>query len=494
MAALQGAPRRRCASGPATRRRRASPRASAPSRGRQEAPRAKAARQEVTGPAHGRDDRLSRPAPPAPRPTAPVPACAAAAAGGASRSSTPTASASTTREVLTRISELVIPPAWKDVWICPYPERPHPGDRRSTPPGASSTSTTRAGARGATRRSSTRCSTSRARCRGCASASSATSAPRRLSPRARARLRRAAARPRLLPHRLRGLRGAERDLRARDDAQAPRADLAATALCFDYLAKSGKRRVQAVVDPDGGGGRRARSSGAAAAATSCSPTRRGRALGRREVRRHQRVPQGGHRRRLLRQGLPHLGRDGAGGGRRSPCRPRRADTETAPQARRRARGQGGRALPRQHARRSRAPPTSTRACSTATRTASRSRACSTEIGRRPATTRRSRARCEEAVLDLIDGPATRRARGRRPDRGDRVPVSLASAADAAVRSRGVARARARPVRGPRARRRCNRGRPGAARPRRSPWRPPRDAARSQRETHGRLEPPDRGRR
>jgi hypothetical protein len=24
-------------------------------------------------------------------------------------------------EVLTRISELVIPPAWNDVWICPYP-------------------------------------------------------------------------------------------------------------------------------------------------------------------------------------------------------------------------------------------------------------------------------------------------------------------------------------------------------------------------------------
>src|SRR3954449_13341838 len=24
-------------------------------------------------------------------------------------------------EVLERISELVIPPAWKDVWICPYP-------------------------------------------------------------------------------------------------------------------------------------------------------------------------------------------------------------------------------------------------------------------------------------------------------------------------------------------------------------------------------------
>ncbi len=27
----------------------------------------------------------------------------------------------TEQEVLTRIDELVIPPAWEDVWICPYP-------------------------------------------------------------------------------------------------------------------------------------------------------------------------------------------------------------------------------------------------------------------------------------------------------------------------------------------------------------------------------------
>ena len=30
---------------------------------------------------------------------------------------------------LERIRALAIPPAWTDVWICPDPERPHPGDR-----------------------------------------------------------------------------------------------------------------------------------------------------------------------------------------------------------------------------------------------------------------------------------------------------------------------------------------------------------------------------
>ena len=31
--------------------------------------------------------------------------------------------------VLRRIKALAIPPAWADVWICPGPGRPHPGDR-----------------------------------------------------------------------------------------------------------------------------------------------------------------------------------------------------------------------------------------------------------------------------------------------------------------------------------------------------------------------------
>ena len=55
---------------------------------------------------------------------------------------------------------------------------------------------------------------------------------------------------RLLPHRQRGLRGRERDLRPRDDAQVHVALLDDGVLLFDYPAKSGKRRVQSVVDPE----------------------------------------------------------------------------------------------------------------------------------------------------------------------------------------------------------------------------------------------------
>ena len=63
-------------------------------------------------------------------------------------------------EVLERIRALGIPPAWKEVWICPWPERAHPGHghrrRRAQQYLYHAT-----GASGATARSSTRCSTSR---------------------------------------------------------------------------------------------------------------------------------------------------------------------------------------------------------------------------------------------------------------------------------------------------------------------------------------------
>jgi DNA topoisomerase IB len=58
-------------------------------------------------------------------------------------------------EDVERIAELGIPPAWKDVWICPDQDG-HLQATGSTRPGASSTSTTRSGARGGTPRSSTR--------------------------------------------------------------------------------------------------------------------------------------------------------------------------------------------------------------------------------------------------------------------------------------------------------------------------------------------------
>ena len=82
-------------------------------------------------------------------------------------------------------------------------------------------------------------------------------------------------------------------------------------MVFDYVAKSGKRRIQGVVDP---------AAFEVVAALQAPPRRRARAarlqerplLVRRPLAGHQRVPQGGHRRRLLGQGLPHLGRDDAG--------------------------------------------------------------------------------------------------------------------------------------------------------------------------------------
>ena len=54
-------------------------------------------------------------------PTAQDPGSRAGAPAAASPTSTTTASGSDEREVLERIRELAIPPAWKDVWICPYP-------------------------------------------------------------------------------------------------------------------------------------------------------------------------------------------------------------------------------------------------------------------------------------------------------------------------------------------------------------------------------------
>ena len=53
--------------------------------------------------------------------TALDPASAGSGAAAASATSTTKGSECDEPEVLARIAELVIPPAWKDVWICPYP-------------------------------------------------------------------------------------------------------------------------------------------------------------------------------------------------------------------------------------------------------------------------------------------------------------------------------------------------------------------------------------
>ncbi len=41
--------------------------------------------------------------------------------GAGSATRRPTARTIADREVIERIRELAIPPAWKEVWICPYP-------------------------------------------------------------------------------------------------------------------------------------------------------------------------------------------------------------------------------------------------------------------------------------------------------------------------------------------------------------------------------------
>ena len=126
-------------------------------------------------------------------------------------------------------------------------------------------------------------------------------------------------------------------------------------LIFDFPAKSGQRRVQAVADNESlaviATLKRRRGRGAAARLP------RGQPLARAERRGGQRIHQGRHGGRLQRQGLPHVERDGAGRRRRS--RPadrvgRRRATRSKPPSR---------PSPPTSATRPplRAPPTSTRA-------------------------------------------------------------------------------------------------------------------------------------
>ena len=118
-------------------------------------------------------------------------------------------------------------------------------------------------------------------------------------------------------------------------------------IAFDYVAKESKRRVQAIVDPEIADlivtlKRRRGGNGELLAYKRDGP------LVRRALAGHQRLPQGGDGPRRLGQGLPHLGRDGA-----RVRRARRDGARTAqqdrPQARDHARREGGRLLPRQHA-------------------------------------------------------------------------------------------------------------------------------------------------
>ena len=274
---------------------------------------------------------------------------AAAGAAGASATSTPTASASTIPRSSTRIARARDPAGLEGRVDLPVPERPHPGHRASTQRGRKQYLYHHALARAPRpARSSTTWSSSPARCRRCARTSTPTSAARRAVARARAGLRHPAAGPRLLPHRHRGLR--RRRTRPTGWPRCARATsrVDGDALPFDYPAKSGKRRVQAVVDPD------------VAEVVAALKRRRGGGdellaykRNRRWVdvrsRRHQRVPQGGHGPRHLRQGLPHVGRHRPGRGRARRLAAPTARRQTARKRAMIARGQGGRPLPRQHA-------------------------------------------------------------------------------------------------------------------------------------------------
>ena len=304
-------------------------------------------------------------------------------------------------------------PAWQDVWICPYPS----GHLQATgidAAGPQAVPATTPAWRAPPRRREVRRHgrASRARCPRCASASAADLAAPTPSSRASAcwpapcacsTAASSASAPRSTrsPTRPTGWRRCARSHvtvleRRRDGLRLPGQERQAP--------RAGGRRPRR--------GRRSSgsSSAAAAAGPSCSPTSDGRPLARRPLRRHQRLPQGRHRRRLLRQGLPHLERDrarrGGAGGRRAGrrhARPRasarctRAVKEVATTSATR--------------RRSRARPTSTRACSTPTAPGwSSARTCTTSTPGRAADPppRRSRRRCSTSSTPAPRAPGVER--------------------------------------------------------------------------------------
>ena len=233
-------------------------------------------------------------------------ASAAAGAAGASSTSIPRASGSTTPRCSSvspssrsRRRGARCGSAWIRSATCRQPA--------STRRGASSTSTTSAGAPTATGRSSTRWSTSaqalpRLRRRVARdlrrrdAPSRAGSRRQRPHARARARLRGAAARSRLLSHRLRGLRRAQRVLRADDDAARARDDRRRASSSSTFPAKSGQRRVQAIADRRRAGGRRGAQAPTQRQPAARLPRRR--RLGRGQRRRGQRLHQAARRRRF----------------------------------------------------------------------------------------------------------------------------------------------------------------------------------------------------
>ena len=181
---------------------------------------------------------------------------------------------------------------------------------------------------------------------------------------------------------------------------------------FDYTAKSGKQRVQAVVDPSVAQGRHARCSTATAAARSCSPTRTANGwhdIGSADINAYLREVVGDdvsakdfrtwHATVLMAVGLAV-----STGAPTSPTRP---------QARRQpSRHRGGR-LPRQHPGRVPHAPTSTRASSTCTTTGSPSRDRWSGSATRPTFGQpATHGAVEAAVLRLLSSPRRRASKSK----------------------------------------------------------------------------------
>ncbi len=250
-------------------------------------------------------------------------------------------------EVLARVNELVYPPAWKDVWICPYPG----GHIQATGFDQRGRKQYLYHPRWRARRDQQKFADM------IVFARTLPALRRRVAAMARGDF----SRDHVLALAVRLLDRGFFRIGSEDYAVTNESYGLATmrkahvvvdgdTLRFDYPAKHGKRRVQAVVDPDVAADvarlKRRRGGGRRAAGLSCPPARAW-ALDRRALARHQRVAQGGDGGRCQREGLPHVGGDGAG--RRRPGGQPGARQQDGTPAGDDPRRQRSRPLPRQHA-------------------------------------------------------------------------------------------------------------------------------------------------
>ena len=184
------------------------------------------------------------------RSTAAAPACAGVKRGRGFSILDPDGERVEEPEVLTRVDELVIPPAWEDVWICPYPG----GHIQATGIDQRGRKQYLYHPRWRARRDQAKFDGhGRLRPHAARAARARRGRPRRASDFSRDHvlaLCRAPAGPRLLPDRLRGLRGDQRDLRPGDDEEAPRAGRATASCTSTTPPSTASAASRPVVDPD----------------------------------------------------------------------------------------------------------------------------------------------------------------------------------------------------------------------------------------------------